>query len=61
MDELLKIAEKYSEKYPNAEPLMNGFHAFGVDGLLKIYNESKGREIVFTILEGEDNMIYSFK
>jgi hypothetical protein len=61
MDDLLKINAEYMNKYPNAESLLNGFHTFGVDGLLKIYYESKGREIVFITLDGEDNIIYSFK
>jgi hypothetical protein len=61
MIELIDINEKYLKSFPGAETLFNFTTSFSIEALINIYNESKGREIIFTKLKGLDHYKYSFK
>lgn len=61
MRELLKIQEDYSKKHPNSDVFfIDYFNAFGVDKLINIYNKSNGKEIVFSIEEGIDEVSFKY-
>ena len=55
------INKEYLKKYPKAESLLSGYATFGEKKLIEIFDESKGREIVFKVEKGLDNMSYYFK
>jgi len=56
-----QIDFEYLKKYPKAESLLSGFETYGEKRLIEIFDESKGREIVFKNGKGLDNMTYYFK
>jgi hypothetical protein len=58
---IFEIDLDYLKKYPKATPLIDVSHAFGYEKLFEIYNESKGREIVFSNGKGDDQITYYFK
>lgn len=55
------INREYLKKYPKAKPLLSAFETYGKKKLIEIFDESKGREIVFKNGKGLDNMTYYFK
>ena len=61
MFELLKIDSEYLSKHPGAQSLFDFVAVYSFDELIKIYNEAKGRKIVFELIPGVDNYSYRYE
>jgi len=62
MIELKKIDEKYLTEHPDAESLFTYLGLYAPKDLIGIYNEAKGRKIVFTYdSENIDDLKYTFE
>jgi hypothetical protein len=55
-DKLIQYQKEYSEKYPDDEfNALNYFQSLGVDGLIDIFKESKGRQITLKMSDDDDD------
>ncbi|MEM1134545.1 MAG: hypothetical protein AAGI07_01810 [Bacteroidota bacterium] len=55
------LEKSYHQKYPDAQPLGNFYHYFGISQMLNILNEAEGREIKFYVESNSNQCIYSFQ
>ena len=61
LEKFSDLEREYHTKYPQAQPLGNFYHYFGISGMLNILSESEGREIEFHVEPTTEQCIYSFK
>lgn len=61
MKELETADNEYLRNFPEEESLFNYLGSFTAERIVEIYNESKGRKIIFTELKGYDHYKYSFE
>ena len=47
MEKLFKLADEYMKQHEDAQDPRNFLQSYGVDSLIEIIEEAKGREIVF--------------
>lgn len=61
LEKFSDLEKAYHTKYPNAQPLGNFYHYFGITGMLNILSEAEGREIKFYVETSTEQCIYSFQ
>ncbi len=49
MEKLNKLVAEYLEQFPKEETPLNGFNAFGGDGLIEILENREGKKIEWII------------
>lgn len=54
--QIFELQKEYSEKYPDDDfNALDHFHAIGTDGLIKLFKKAKGRKIVLTLSDTDDD------
>ena len=61
LEKYAEVEQLYNEKHPQAQPLGNFYQYFGLSEMLKILEESEGREIEFYVEKTTNQCLYTFK
>ena len=55
-NKIFELQKEYSEKHPDDDfNALDHFHAIGTDGLIELFKKAKGRKIVLTLSNTDDD------